>query len=225
MQEVERNGPDLALLFGEITHRIANEYGSAISMLSLAAAKTVSPEARMTLQNAAERLHDHATAYRALQIPLADGEVDLADYICNICRAISRSRLRDRSISLEVAADSLVVTTDQAWYVGLIVSELVTNAARHAFRERAGCIRVETSTMAGQVQCRVVDNGVALMRRPPGRGSEINDALAARLGGTLNRTFGSAGTSVTLTFPSRRMIPESRQRPRRASKINGQKTL
>lgn len=224
MQEVEHNAPDLALLFGEITHRIANEYGSAISMLSLAAAKTASPEAKMTLQNAADRLHDHATAYRALQIPLAEGEVDLADYMCNVCRAISRSRLQERSIKLEIATDSIVVSTDQAWYVGLIVSELVTNAARHAFQKRAGCIRVEARWMAGHVQCRVSDNGVAVVRRPPGRGSEINDALAARLGGALSRTFSSAGTSVTLSFPCRRTFPSPCPAPMQGAKLAGQQT-
>ena len=95
------------------------------------------------------------------------------------------------------------MTAEQCWYVGLIVSELITNAARHAFNERAGSIRVETRSMDDQVLCTVIDDGAAAVRPARGSGSEINDALAAQLGGTLSRTFSANGTTATLTFPCR----------------------
>jgi two-component sensor histidine kinase len=148
----KRNKPDVALLFGEMTHRVVNEYTSATMMLSLSAAKVRDPEARIALQNTADRLHDYAIAYRALQKPVSECAVDLSEHISDVCRAIYRSRLHGRGISLEVARESIALSADQCWYIGLIVSELITNAVKHAFRESGGSIRVEMQETGNCVQ-------------------------------------------------------------------------
>jgi two-component sensor histidine kinase len=85
----------------------------------------------------------------------------------------------------------------------MIVSELITNAARHAFAGRPGKIRVELVRTDGFVRCTVSDDGSAPADAQPGRGIRIVEQLAAALDGSFERKFGFAGTAATLIFPYR----------------------
>ncbi len=217
MQLLDRNHSDVSLLLKEMTHRILNEYSAAINMLALAAAKAADSHAKTTLQNAADRLHDHAIAHRSLELPATKDPVDLTDHISRICHAIYRSRLHSRGIKLSVTGEAVALSAEQCWYAGLIVSELVTNAAKHAFNQRVGSIWVEVRITDEQVQCGVIDDGVVARKLTPGRGSEINDAMARRLGGRLQRTFSSRGTVAILTFPRRARVGDRTLPLRRAA--------
>ena len=188
-----------SLFLGELAHRVSNEYAAVISRVELAAARATTTEAKVTLEQTAERLHDFASVHRALQMP-AEDRVELSDYLGELCRALSRSHLLDQGIELTLVEEQVVLSSEQCWHVGLIVSELVTNAARHAFEERDGTIRIEILVERDRVLCGVMDDGTWQQRRP-GRGTKITDALAARIGGELLRDFGPCGTAVTLIFP------------------------
>jgi two-component sensor histidine kinase len=83
----------------------------------------------------------------------------------------------------------------------MIVYELVTNAARHAFGNGKGQIRLELSRAGKLVECRVVDNGSAPKEMLRGRGLKIVDELVKGLDGRLDQRFGQRGSFSTLTFP------------------------
>ena len=68
----------------------------------------------------------------------------------------------------------------------------------------------------------VIDDGVVARNAPRGRGSEINDALARRLGGKLQRTFSSRGTVAILTFPRRQKAGEFALTRRRETHVEFQ---
>ena len=91
----------------------------------------------------------------------------------------------------------------ECWYAGLIIAELITNAAKHAFGTGGGTIRVEIAHEGDRVQCSVTDDGRHGGSDHRGQGSEIVSALAARLGATMSRAFGPLGTAVVLTLPVR----------------------
>jgi two-component sensor histidine kinase len=85
----------------------------------------------------------------------------------------------------------------------MIVHELVTNAARHAFGNGNGQVRVELSRAGKLVECRVVDNGSAPTSVRRGRGFKIVDELVKGLDGRLDQRFGPRGSFSILTFPHR----------------------
>jgi two-component sensor histidine kinase len=192
---------DACLLVEELTHRIANEYAAAIGSLSLAAARCPDPEARSALAGAAGRLFDYAETHRALLPPHVEGPVELSKYLSVICRAIVRARLAERGVALTFKEETIELDAQSCWRVGMIVFELITNAARHGVRSNAGSIDVELATQNGTLICRVSDNGV--WRDPkPGRGTRITQALARELGGRIDWEFGPNGTEALLCFPS-----------------------
>jgi two-component sensor histidine kinase len=90
----------------------------------------------------------------------------------------------------------------------LIVSELITNAERHAFRNGRGLIRVELLPSVSFVECRVTDNGTAEGNTSPGHGLKIVEALAKSLGGTIDQRFGPHGATAVLIFPTERSTTE-----------------
>jgi two-component sensor histidine kinase len=205
---------EASLFFGELAHRVSNEYAVIISRVELAAARATSNEAKVTLEKTVERLHDFASVHHALRMP-ADEWAELSDYLKRLCRAHKRSRLLDQGIELTLAGERVVLSSEQCWHVGLIVSELITNAAKHAFEERGGSIGVEIFLERHCVLCRVTDDGTWKDRRP-GRGTEIVNGLAARIDGRVLRDVGPSGTTVTLIFPREidRQLPSSPDAPR-----------
>ena len=84
----------------------------------------------------------------------------------------------------------------------MIVVELITNSANHAFRQAPGTIKVEIRCVEGAVRCHVKDDGSSRgLPVQPGTGLSIVTALARELAGTFDQTLHSSGSVSTLTFP------------------------
>ncbi len=189
------------LFLAEMSHRINNEYATAIGMLSVAAAETRSKEARTALARAGSRLHAYARVHRALQMPDDGMLVDAADCVREVCESISQSKLKARGIALRLAIHPLELEAGRCWRLCLILSELITNAARHAFDTTGGRIGIEMRPSDAHVECRVSDNGCAAEPVRTGRGLRIIKALALSLDGRIEFTFGPRGSTAVLTFP------------------------
>jgi len=86
--------------------------------------------------------------------------------------------------------------------MGMIVHELVNNAARHAFNETGGEVRVEINRAGNYVECRVSDNGAGLLFPGPESGLRIVRELVAIMGGRFELSAGVAGLESTARFPS-----------------------
>jgi two-component sensor histidine kinase len=136
-----------------------------------------------------------------LRMPDYDTLIDASTYLRQLCHALVRSQLDCQDIELSVRAVPLQLHAVQCWRMGLIVAELVTNSARHAFTGNGGIISVELTNCATGVECCVEDNGSAVEDVRPGRGLRIVAALTEKLGGTLDQRFGPRGTRSMLTFP------------------------
>jgi two-component sensor histidine kinase len=190
------------LFLAELLHRINNEYAAAISMLSVAAARTASEEARAALDAVRERLHDYARVHRALQMPHQAELVDVADAVREVCRSITRSKLESMDITLTLVEQPFAMDADRCWRLCLIVSELVTNSVRHAFGRAGGAISVEVRQSGPFVVCRVSDNGCsASPPRRGGRGLAIIEGLVRSLDGSIKFRFGPSGSCAVLAFP------------------------
>ncbi|MEJ0041788.1 MAG: sensor histidine kinase [Rhizomicrobium sp.] len=185
----------------EIAHRTINEYTVAIAMVARAASGVSDRHLRSALQGVELRLRNAARAQQILSSPPRTGRIDLADYLQPLCAAISSFALGEEEIFLTLSCESIGLSATQCWRVGLIVSELIMNARRHAFDGRGGIIRVEATREGREIVCRVLDNGAGMKDFVPGRGSKLVEALAADLGGTIRRPPSESGTSVQLLFP------------------------
>src|SRR5260370_4525702 len=96
---------------------------------------------------------------------------DAAMYPQQLCFSITKWRLDRLAIRVLFSADDLRLEGERCWKLGLIVSELLTNVARHAqFDAGHPAVRVELMLADNVVRCAVSDNGSAPepIRRGPG---------------------------------------------------------
>src|SRR5580693_2735560 len=193
--------PEGQLLVYELTHRINNEIASMIGVVSLAAARSGNRDVEIALSGVTELLHHHADVYRALQMPEYRTRIDAAEYIKQLCLSISRSKLDYMKIGMVLATRPLSMQSDRCWRLGMIVYELVTNAARHAFNGKGGEIRVELLRSGPFVECRVLDNGSAPANIRPGHGLKIIEELVEGLDGRFEQQFGAWGSTSTVIIP------------------------
>jgi two-component sensor histidine kinase len=189
------------LLVEEIQHRVANEYTILAASLDLRAQGCADP-IRTFLAETSERLNAFAAVHRALLLPRSPITVDLGEYLRKLCLALTRASLAERGLSLLLHEASIPVEAHRAWRVGLIVSELITNAVRHGtWAPGDGVIEVEVLSGVTDVRCRVSDNGGGENGLSPGRGTDIVAALAQDLGGRIRSEFNEHGVTVLLSFP------------------------
>jgi two-component sensor histidine kinase len=189
------------MLLHELNHRINNEFAAIISAVSLAAASSNNDEVKVALADVARLLHRYADVHRALQMPERDVIIDAAAYLGQLCLSISRSMLDDKKIRLLLSAQSIPIQADRCRRLGMIIYELITNAARHVFADGSGEIRVAIWRDGEFVKCSVRDSGSAAVNIQLGRGLKIVDALSKALGGRFKQTLGSQGSKALLVFP------------------------
>jgi two-component sensor histidine kinase len=158
------------------------------------------------LRAVADLLHHYVDVHRALRMPEHDTLIDAAVYARQLCISISRSKLDCREIRLVLAAQPLWLESDRCWRLGMIMHELIDNAARHAFARGRGTIRVELACAGAFVECRVLDDGSAAASVQPGRGLKIINELTNGLGGRFEQSFGSRGSMSVVAFPCSRTI-------------------
>ena len=187
-------------LVEEITHRVLNEYAEVISTLAMAVRSAPDSVSAVALTSAAARLRAHAEAHRALQAPIARGPANLADYIAQLCARLTKAWLAANGVRLTLSADDVWLDADRCWRVGLIVAELVRNAARHGLSGGPGAIRVEITEASELIRCRVCDDGHGIPAETIGRGRRLVQGLAAELGGSVDWAFAPAGCCVHLEF-------------------------
>jgi two-component sensor histidine kinase len=204
------------LLLREITHRINNEFASAIQVVSFTAAKSPDGNVKAALAGVMEQLHNYARVHHALQMPASNDDIDASAYLRELCRSISRSKLANRNIELVLVECAFRMSSERCWLLGMIVAELITNAVRHAFDRCGGIIRIECRASGEFVECRVSDNGSASTADVrPGSGLKIIEALAQDLGADFQFSLGEDGSESVLIIPieqDRRDEPRSARR-------------
>jgi len=207
--------PQERMLLHELNHRISNEFCCAISVVSLAAVRASNKEVKAALTDVAELLHHYAEVHCALQMPEHGIRADAAAYLRRLCLSIRRSKLNQTKIDLVLAARRLWLPSHRCWLLGMIVHELITNAARHAFAGRDGWIRVELSRTGALVECRVLDNGSPSVSFRPGRGLKIVHELTKALEGRFDQTFATGGSTSSVVFPSSVRLHRKQKNPTR----------
>jgi two-component sensor histidine kinase len=192
-----------AILLQELQHRVANSLQIIASVLLQSARRVQSEETRNHLYDAHQRVMSVATMQQQLAASRL-GEVELRAYFVDLCKSIGASMIRDRhQLSLEVRSDDSVTSADVSVSLGLIVTELVINALKHAFPgRRRGMIMVDYHAEGPDWTLSVGDNGVGIPTDPesakPGLGTSIVEALARQLEAIVDVADAHPGTMVSI---------------------------
>ena len=193
-----------AILIQEVQHRVANSLQIIASVLMQSARRVQSEEARGQIQNAHYRVMSIAAVQKQLSTS-PGGNVELRNYFTQLCESLGASMIADEDcLSISVAVDDSVVGADISVSLGLIVTELVINALKHAFPDRRkGRIAIDYSSTGADWTLSVADDGVGIPGGPDapmsGLGTGIVEALAKNLRGEIDLSNANPGTVVTIS--------------------------
>ena len=107
------------LLLREFSHRINNEFTSAIGTISVATAHSPNNEAKAVLAAVQDQLENYAQVHHALQLPEHSSCIDAAEYLRQLCRAISRSKLDRKGIELRLVERPFRMDSERCWRLGI----------------------------------------------------------------------------------------------------------
>jgi two-component sensor histidine kinase len=210
------------VLLQEMRHRIANSLQIIASILLVKARTVRSEETRLHLQDAHQRVMSVAAVQRQLEDSEAGATIKLAPYLSRLCETLAASMIGGRrAISLRVHVQGGTVTSGQAVSIGLLVTELVINALKHAFpSDRSdGTVIVAYDVAGSNWRLTVSDDGVGRPeghsdRTNPGLGTIIVEALAKQLDARVDVLMDPHGTSVSITHaPFASRLPAAVQMP------------
>ncbi len=174
----------------EADHRLANSLQMlAITLKSECRNLTDVSEARAALMDAALRVAAMADLHRDLTRTHPHCRVDVVNFLEPVCRKIGRSI----GVAVEIRAHDVMVPAGIASRIGIIVTELAMNAAKHGAEDgqRAILTFEATSREPDILQITLYDNGSGLpdgfdISRMNGLGTRIVASIVERLGGTFD---------------------------------------
>lgn len=180
------------ILVREIHHRVKNNLQLVMSLLNLHARRIRDPRAEAAFAEARSRINALATLHRRLYESENLQEVDLRWFLKDLCAELRRGGLAGtQDVDLTVTAEEEVIGPDVAVPLGLLVTEAITNAYKHAFTGvDRGLIEVIIRRESdAQLLLIVRDNGrgydTASETEPGGLGRSLIDAFVRQLHGEL----------------------------------------
>lgn len=189
-----------AVLLQEVQHRVANSLQIIASILLQSARRVQSDETRIYLTDA----HSRVMSLAALQQQLAIGaspEVELRSYFTQLCKSLGASMIHDaKTQRIIVDCDVAISSASESVSLGLIVTELVINALKHAFPDGKGTITLSYKEEGLTWKLCVRDDGVGMLTEPSGTGAGLGtsliNALAEKLDAVVSINNAHPGTEV-----------------------------
>lgn len=193
------------VLLHEVNHRVANSLALVAALVHMQAKEIADPAAQEALREMQARIMAIAGVHRRLYNSDDVRSVEISEYLGSLLDDLEATmKASGHASTVRLAAESVRVPTDKAVSIGVVVTELVTNAFKYAYPAASGEIRVRFNEVAdGRVALRVEDDGVGWRGEGPpkgtGMGSRIVAAMARGLGSTVDYPE-RAGCCVSLEF-------------------------
>lgn len=195
------------LLLAEIHHRVKNNLGAIVSLLSLQTQRVENAEAVAALQDAESRVHSMLVLYERLYRTGAHREIPLRLYLPPLAEEIVAMFPGGEKIHVDTDMDDTVLGVKETVPLGIIVNELLTNAMKYAFRhQKEGHIFLSAHRDdAGRLELVVQDDGSGMpdhvdVETSPGFGLQVVRMLMIQLDGTI-RIERERGTRFVIDLP------------------------
>ena len=192
------------MLVAEVNHRAKNSLAIAASLISLQAHRQLDSRVKALFVETRDRLTAIARVHDLLSRSEAIQHVDVCRYIQELCEAHRPLTEDDGRIRIETDLQGgIMVSPDTAVPLGIVLSELITNALKYAFPDgRSGRLLAELRRQGeAMVEVVICDDGIGMIDAREGSlGYGIIRSLVRQIGGTID-IRSESGLTVTINFP------------------------
>jgi len=195
-------------LLREVHHRVKNNMQVIISLLNISATQIPDPAFQSRIDDITKRLHAMALIHEQFYQARDISRIDFAAYLRQLVES-AEEEFRELEVAVVVSPEDgpVFLNLEQAIPAGLVASELVLNALKHAFVGRSSGGRMDVSQKVGEdgvLILSVADDGRGLPAevaadRAPSLGMMLMRTLAEQLGGKIEFHSGK-GTTAILSF-------------------------
>ena len=196
------------LLLSELQHRVKNSFAMILGMVNIAARSYEDDSGRGVLEMLSSRIFAVSQLYELLYANSTVSEVDLSEYFGKLIESLVKV---SDGTAVRISFESMKINTRTAIPLGIILTELATNAVKYAFPDKKdGVIEAIFRKMDGEAELRFSDNGIGLPEDfDPALSKSLGLKLVTRLTAQIGGTFtcvGNNGTSWVIRFPLGRDI-------------------
>ena len=204
-QDLRASNARLEALLKEVNHRVANSLQIVTALVRMQATALSDPAARHALEDTQRRINAIAQVHRRLYTSDDVEQVDMQEYLAALVAELGEtwsSAAAPRRVTL--AAEPIRLATDRAVSLGVIVTELVSNACKYAYPAGSGDVRVALSRDgADRFLLAVEDDGVGMPAanaapHGTGVGTKLIRAMAQSLHSLVEYEPAASGTRATL---------------------------
>ena len=206
MTRLSRLLAERQMLLSEVNHRAKNSLAVAASLLAIQGRRQPDRAVRALFEEAQDRLNAMARVHDLLSKSESDQHVDLATYVTDLCEALRPITEDDGRVGFNVSAeDGILVEADTAFALGIVLTELVTNAVKYAFP--AAEVGNDLCPGAGEAsqdgsKSRSRDDGIGMASfREGSLGYGLVRSLVEQISGTI-AVQSDPGLAVTVSFPA-----------------------
>ncbi|WP_300031952.1 PAS domain-containing protein [uncultured Roseobacter sp.] len=198
----------------EVQNRVQSDLSMIISMIRQQSGATSVPDDFAALSRRIETLQLLYEEMKLADTQSNRGSIQMGSFVSRLACAISHTMGRS-GVRMNIQIEPAEVPIEVATRVGLVVSELLTNAFQHAFdRLDMGLVEIRMSQLsAGGLRVIISDDGIGIpkeMQWPSDTtvGGRIINGLIEGLEGTLQLGRGAAGSFVTIDVPAGASLTE-----------------
>lgn len=197
------------VLLSEVNHRVANSLALVSSLVNLQSKAVGDRASKDALAETQDRIFAISLVHRRLYGSSDVRSVELDEYLSGLLDHLRTSmRSQVQGVSLSYHVDPIKLETDTSINLGVVITELVTNAFKYAYPDGVGEVRVRLSKLPGeQAELVVEDDGVGKAEGTPakgtGVGSRIIHAMCISLGAKIEYRTLQPGTAAHLVFSTK----------------------
>ena len=194
------------MLLEEMQPRVSNSLQIIASILLMKARAVSSEETRAHLHDAHDRVLAVAAVQKQLHTSIGAEPIRLEIYLVQLCASLGGAMIpeEDNAVTITVQVSEARASSAVAVSLGLIITELVINALKHAFpaKKPGNAIRIAYDASDPDWTLTVADNGVGKTHLSlvdtGGLGTSIVNALATQLGAHVETDSSTVGTTVSI---------------------------
>jgi two-component system, sensor histidine kinase PdtaS len=187
--ELIRKNQENELLLKEIHHRVKNNLQIISSLLNLQFNNIQDQLVLDALSKSKDRINSMAMIHTKLYQSNNLASIDFGSYLDELVASIAQSYAHNNNIKYTLKHSENVFEIDLAINLGLIVTELLTNAYKHAFKNKEnGIIHIELISKENKHQLIIADDGIGLDDKSVAEeslGLEIVNALIEQINASL----------------------------------------